>query len=382
MNSTFLIGHLDSGSPPNHPRLDGKIIESIAFNETGDFQEEPLKSSQYSHSSLSARIIFEDDRYSLPALNSKTQLASVSISSRGKTILNFLKGMDYLLDLAPQIVCMPIGFRQPIPIFYPMISAFHNKGIHTIIPIGNNGIGKAHVPGCYPNVISVGAIDATGKVTRYSGSYLDDSGNCLKPDILAQGNSLSVAGASTKKGTSFACSYIAGITARLLQSQPSATSEEIRQALYSTTQPLDTSQRNRCKRGVVQPDAALEFLLQNKNSTPTPQQESIPSFLREPYKDKRFLSQLKNTKPDSLLEAIIIPNPNIGKLMDAQDSSPLSHHLILNIQKASGLAPDYCHYFIHADMAHIRARVSFFEVLLKHPSLFTISAVDVNIFEM
>lgn len=382
MNSRFLIGHLDSGSPPNHPSLDGEKIVSIAFNEAGDFQAKPLKSNQYSHSNLSARIIFEDDSYSLPALNSKTKLVTVSISSRGKTILNFLKGMDFLLDKAPKIVCMPIGFRQPIPIFYPMIRAFHKKGIHTIVPIGNSGIGNAHVPGCYPNVISVGAIDASGKVAQYSGSYLDDSGNCLKPDILALGNSLPMVKKKSKKGTSFACSYITGVVARLLQAQPQANSEEIKQALFSTTQPLTPSQSNRCKRGIVQAEKALEFLHQKNKIDFSKIEDIIPSFLKEPYQDPHFLAKFRNAKPDDLLEAILIPQANQEKIASTKRLISQSQYLISQIQSTHNLVPTSTHFFNHADMVHIIAKPIFFKMILEYPKQYSISAVDVSIFEM
>ncbi len=382
MDSKFLIGHLDTGSPPDHPRLNGKIFESITFKKNGILAKKESKSRQHSHSSLSTRIIFEDKYYSLPPLNDSSKLAAVSIPSHGKTLLNILKGMDHLIDLAPQIICMPIGFRKPIPIFYPMISAFYNKGIHTIIPVGNNGVGIAHVPGCYPNVISVGAIDATGKVARYSGSYLDDSGNCLKPDILALGNSLPIAGKKSKKGTSFACSYIAGVVARLLQVHPEATPEAIKQALFSNTLPLPPKQSHRCKRGIVQPDAALEYLRQNKELTSSFEPDLIPNFLLEPYQDNRFLFQCRNAKSEQLIEAIIIPLPSQEKTKDLQIPSPRSHDLITQTQNIIGLAPDSIHFFTHADMAHVVANPTFFEALLNNPNLFSISAVDVNIFEM
>ncbi|MFK7772516.1 MAG: S8 family serine peptidase [Saprospiraceae bacterium] len=382
MDSTFLIGHLDSGSRPDHPSFNGKIDESIAFNKSGILQNEPLKSSHHSHSSLSARIIFRDDSYSLPALPATAKLAAVSIPSRGKTILNFLKGMDFLLGLSPQIVCMPIGFRKSTPIFYPMICAFHEKGILTIVPIGNNGAGNAQVPGCYPKVISVGAIDADGKVAKYSGSYLDDSESCLKPDILAAGDSLPIGKQLNKKGTSFACSYITGIAARLLQAQPLATMEEIKVALFSSTQSLLPSQSHRCKRGIVQPEAALEFLLQKKKITSPKLNEVFPSFVDKRYQDRRFVSQFKNATPGQLLEAIIIPSASLVTVNDTKISSPKSQELIFQIQKSKGVVPESTYFFRHADMMHVIARSDFFEELLRNPELFSISAVDVNIFEM
>ncbi len=382
MDSAFLIGHLDTGSPPDHPNFNGKIYESVSYNEAGLFQKKAMKGSRDSHSSLSTRIIFKDDQYSLPTLHSGAKLATVSIPSRGKTILNVLQGMDYLLDLAPQIVCMPIGFRKTTPIFYPMICAFHDKEIPIIVPIGNSGKGKAQVPGYYPNVISVGAVETDGKVAKYSGSYLDDSGNCLKPDILAIGNSIPSSSQLSKKGTSFACAYIAGTAARILQAQPLATLEEIKHALFSTTQSLLPSQSNRCKRGIVQADAAFEFFLQKKKIIPPKLDDTIPSFLSKPYQDPRFLSQFKNAKPDQLLEGIILPSSSQEKAKNSKTPSPRSQKLIAQIQKVIRIQPKEVHFFVHTDMAHLIASPAFFEVLLKDPNLFLISAVDVNTFEL
>jgi subtilisin family serine protease len=94
-------------------------------------------------------------------------------------------------------------------------------------------------PAGVPGVITVGAVDSAGEITRFSSDGLELHGT-VKPEVLALGLGTAtispyVPGAFTLSGgTSMATPVLAGGVACLLQLHPEWTVDEIRSALFSS----------------------------------------------------------------------------------------------------------------------------------------------------
>ena len=376
--NSVTIGHLDTGVCCQHPALSGKVRKFIALDKNGNAAESDQGYDTAFHGTHTAGIICHNYYNGLKVSTVDPELNVVSVPERGKTLLNLLTGMDLLLDCNINIACMPIGVLKKTPVFLGLIEAFHKKGILVIAPIGNNGEGNVHSPGCYPGVLSVGAVDENGNVARFSGSYQDENGHCLKPDIMAPGvNILSAApGNKTKKrsGTSMACAYVAGIAARLRQAKPGTSAEDIKNALLNTTRQLPPGQEHRCRTGIAHPEAALDYLLDSLPPAALPGAKLLKKFdqnfllefsIKQPYIDPRLRSQYQRAKPDEKIESVIAPKK-----------------LIPEVKKKIKAAPEITRYFKNADMAYIRAERLFYDELLNHGDLFLCSAVDISIFEM
>lgn len=88
-------------------------------------------------------------------------------------------------------------------------------------------------------VLAIGAVTSSGARASFSSVGPSADGR-IKPDVAAQGVAVKVArpdsttGYATANGTSFSCPLVAGVAALLLQANPSATVDQVHQALRGT----------------------------------------------------------------------------------------------------------------------------------------------------
>lgn len=377
---TITIGHLDTGVSAEHPALIGRVRKFIAIDKNGNVMKKRQAYDSGTHGTHTAGIIFASVDNEVQGLAPEIKLCVVSIPAVGKTLLSLLTGMDALLDCNIDIACMPVGVLQKTPLFMRMLEAFHAKDVLVIAPSGNKGEGNVHAPGCYPDVLSVGAVDKNGRVAKFSGSYCDEKGLCLKPDIVAPGVDILSAApgnkAKKRSGTSMACAYVIGIAAGLLQSKPQAKPDDIKKALLATTKQLPSNQRHRCRTGIIQPKAALNYLLNGAGPSPAPDMAECPLFLKQPYIDRRLLNKYKRAKPEEPVESIVMARKH-----DQGQHRNSTSELLERMREESAVAPGTVRFFRNADMAYVQAGRPFYAELLKQSDLFVCSAVDVGIFE-
>ena len=109
-----------------------------------------------------------------------------------------------------------------------------SQGITAVIAAGNDGQGVTS-PGCASGAIAVGAVDSTNNVLYWSGR-----GPAL--DIVAPGNNIYstvIGGYKYMSGTSMATPHVTGTIALLLETNPNLTTNQVKTALYSTTNPTN-----------------------------------------------------------------------------------------------------------------------------------------------
>ena len=118
------------------------------------------------------------------------------------------------------------------------------RGIIVVNAMGNEGadsLGTLCAPADVEGVVSVGALNRTGKSIASFSSTGPTADGRVKPDLVAKGESVIVPeiyGDDLKyisaDGTSFATPIIAGLCALVLQSMPNKSSERLRNHLYAT----------------------------------------------------------------------------------------------------------------------------------------------------
>lgn len=123
-----------------------------------------------------------------------------------------------------------------------------SKGMILVNSAGNSGNdatwdGRVGVPADGPNVLSIGAVNASGNYASFS-SRGPTSDNRIKPDVVVQGQAAYIINTSgnvvTTNGTSFSSPILAGGIACLWQALPNKTNAEIVQivkesaSIYST----------------------------------------------------------------------------------------------------------------------------------------------------
>ncbi|WP_416865811.1 MAG: S8 family serine peptidase [Imperialibacter sp.] len=108
-----------------------------------------------------------------------------------------------------------------------------DKGIFVVASVGNEGSNswkKATAPADSPKVLSVGAVDNSGKLASFSSIGPTADGR-IKPDVVALGVFATVGAESgsliTANGTSYSAPMVAGFVAGLIQAEPEKTREEL-----------------------------------------------------------------------------------------------------------------------------------------------------------
>lgn len=205
-----------------------------------------------------------------------------------------LAGLNWLLESSISILALPVGFEPPTPLFREHIEALSQRNVLVIAPAGNRGAGRCHSPGDYEGVLSVGSVDATGRVPALSGSHNLSSGECLKPDVVAPGVDLRAPtkDGKTEKvtGTSMSCALVAGVAALLAARVPQATGDAIRSAITSGAKPVAADHRHRVRAGVIQPLAAFQVL---RNNPAAVSANRLPSGRSSPFVDPRLQRQIR-----------------------------------------------------------------------------------------
>ncbi len=114
-----------------------------------------------------------------------------------------------------------------------------SRGINVVVSAGNSGNSswpKIGFPADADAVITVGAVDASGQVAGFS-SHGPTADSRVKPDVMAQGAGASVfwqGSVQYLNGTSFSSPITAGLVACLVQANPNANPQQIKQSILQT----------------------------------------------------------------------------------------------------------------------------------------------------
>lgn len=224
------VAVVDSGIDTEHPDLKGKVKESVeAVAEDGRIDFRPSTSGdQAGHGTACAGIITsiapDVELYSVKVLGPKgsgsgdmflvgldyaiKQKFQVINLSLGTTKRDFFAPLHDLLDRAYQLGCIVVAAANNLP--YPSYPSIFSSSVVSVVK--RPGGDPFNFGYRYGQVIEVVAPGVEVKTTWPGGGYRQLTGN------------------------SFACPYVVGIVARIVEAYPTLTPFQIKSILYTLAQ--------------------------------------------------------------------------------------------------------------------------------------------------
>jgi type VII secretion-associated serine protease mycosin len=150
-------------------------------------------------------------------------------------------GIRYAVTHGAKVISMSIGYSAPSGTVRAELQDAYDHGMVVVASAGNsggpgsasrNGRAPESFPANYPGVISVGAVDETGAVARFSSGNLSVKVAAPGVNVPAQGRDGQYWSVS---GTSPACALVAGVAALIKSRYPRLAPDLVASALESTT---------------------------------------------------------------------------------------------------------------------------------------------------
>jgi subtilisin family serine protease len=302
----ILVGHIDSGVDPQHPALKDAVQDYRFFDRRGIYDRSVGAHDATGHGTVMAGLLAgRAAGHWAGGLAQEAQLLAATVIESGHHVARILSALIWMLAEPVRIVNLSIGIPGWNPVFRPVIQALRRKGVLVIAAIGNGGAGQFHSPGAYPEVLSVGAADETGKAFPFSGSK-NEYTHCHKPDILALSTIPSICRGegiyAENSGTSGATAFVSGVAAQLMSQVPGATACQVAYSLKTTALPLAPGQKHRSRAGLIQPLAAGNLL---KTLSAVPNIDSGENYKIELFRDDYLQFHMKYLPSEHFVTAIL-----------------------------------------------------------------------------
>ncbi|MGH7346009.1 MAG: S8 family serine peptidase, partial [Candidatus Rokuibacteriota bacterium] len=306
------VAVIDSGVDSTHPFLAGRVVEEACYSTTSGSQSTtlcpngadeqvgpgagmhcPLELEGCWHGTHVAGIVAGDGTLlDLPiwGVGRGASIMAVQVFSRVNSLLlcggappclgaftsDILAALERVYDLRTTrdfaAVNMSLGGGQFGSVcddepYKPFIDNLRAAGIATIVASGNDGsTGQLSAPACVSTAVSVGATTKDDRVADYSNVAPFLSLFAPGDEIISSYPFENFAVAS---GTSMAAPHVAGAWAILKQAAPTASVDEILQAITSTGLPItDLRAGTGTTRPRIQVDLALSALLGENQEPP------------------------------------------------------------------------------------------------------------------
>lgn len=257
-------------------------------------------SSQFlSHADINVGLLIGHEAVEETPILPNSRLYVAEAVQESQLALKLLEALEWISNQPVKVVAMPFGEHHGSPFMIPMIQQLLDKDILPVAAIGNKGAGQFSAPGCYQGVLSIGATDATGNVTTYTGSLNRQDGKCLKPDVLTNGDV--IADQRLLRGTSFATTRIAGHLASLRHQYPNVTYQQFISHTQLSSTVLPPEFQRRSAHGIFD----LKKLNEPIKSEGPGKQSTLS--ISGKFTDPNLLRLIKQSPNDILVEALVCP---------------------------------------------------------------------------
>ena len=235
------VGIIDSGLEADHPRLAGRVVQSVAVELVdGDPHVVPDEAVDlYGHATACGGIIL--------GLAPEVELVSIRVLGadlRGKGTA-FAAGLEWALDQGISVLNLSLSSKSEalFPVFHDLVDRAYFRGV-AVVSAANN-VPAASYPSLFSSVFSVAAHSEPDPWRLYY--------NPAPPvEFGAWGVDVPIAwkdgGSTVATGNSFAAPHVAGMVALILSKHPGLTPFEVKAVLASVADNPRTARR-RGRRG-------------------------------------------------------------------------------------------------------------------------------------
>lgn len=298
------VAHLDTGVDGKHPTLKNAIGGFVEF----DFFGEALTPSPAPHDTddhgthTAATIAGRPVSGRSVGVAPEAELSSAIVIEGGEVVARVLGGMDWALSQGVQVLSMSLGFRGWWEDFIPITQILRSQNVLPIIAVGNENAGTSRSPGNYPDVLSVGAHDRNRTVAPFSSSQRFKRANePIVPDLVAPGVDVISArpggGYQSMDGSSMATPHIAGLAALLFQAKPTASIDDVENAIFGSCTLAPGMFASRANRGYPDAVKALALLTGiNLNASKSTKKSSKKAGSEAKSGSKKVSASKKGTK--------------------------------------------------------------------------------------
>lgn len=195
------------------------------------------------------------------------ETATGRISGTGSSV-DIAAGIRWATDHGAQIINMSLGGYGDAQVEREAVAYAISRGVVVVAAMGNDNTDQPHYPSAYPDVVAVGATDASDRRASFSnrGNWID----VAAPGVQIQSTYWDDTYASLS-GTSMATPHVAGVAALILAIAPTTTPAQVANILRNTAKPLrdtptDAVPNDRYGHGLVQAAAAVNMAAPPKPS--------------------------------------------------------------------------------------------------------------------
>lgn len=221
------VGIVDSGLETTHPRLAGRVVQSVAVELPEEEDEDPLvvpddSGDLYGHATACGGIIL--------GLAPEVELVSIRVLGadlRGKGAA-FAAGLEWAIDQGIGVLNLSLSSKSEalFPIFHDLVDRAYFKGV--VLVSAANNVPAPSYPSLFSSVFSVAA---HGEPDPWRLYY-----NPVPPvEFGAWGVDVPIAwkdgGTTVATGNSFAAPHVAGMVALILSKHPGLTPFEVKAVL-------------------------------------------------------------------------------------------------------------------------------------------------------
>jgi subtilisin family serine protease len=229
-----VVAVIDTGVQPNHPDLDGRVIDGYDFVgddpiERGDDDSNPADGNGHGTHVSGIAVANRDNGEGIAGVAPGARVMPIRVlDDNGEGYADdTMKAIDFAIQAKVHVINLSLGDYLPLqsallgdPAYADALKRAVDQGIVVVIAAGNNGLPRCENPEV-PGIVCVGAVDPRGQKSAFSsfGQSVDlmapggSGAGGSSEDVLSTYKS---SGYASVAGTSQATPHVAGVAALLV----------------------------------------------------------------------------------------------------------------------------------------------------------------------